>query len=47
MTTDQQIAQHGRVLEQFDVLEGAGDAEAGDFVGRLPGDVLIFEKDLA
>ena len=47
MTADQQIAQHGRILEQFDVLEGAGNAEAGDLVGRLLGDVLVLEKDLA
>jgi hypothetical protein len=44
---DQQIAQHGRILEQFDVLEGAGDAEFGDAEGRLLGDVLILEIDLA
>ena len=44
---DQQICQHGRILEQFDVLEGAGDAEPGDVVSRLLGDVLVFEKDLA
>ena len=47
MTADQEIAQHGRILEQFDVLEGAGDAEAGNVVGRLLGDVLILEEDLA
>ena len=47
MTADQEIAQHGRILEQFDVLEGAGDAEAGNLVGRLLGDVLVLEKDLA
>ena len=47
VTADQQIAQHGRILEQFDVLEGAGNAEAGNFVGRLLGDVLVFEKDPA
>ena len=32
---DQQVLQHGRVLEQLDVLEGAGDAERGDLVRRL------------
>ena len=47
MPADQQIAQHGRVLEQFDVLERAGDAEAGDLVRRLLGDVLVIEEDLA
>jgi hypothetical protein len=47
VTADQQIAQHGRILEQFDVLEGAGNAEACNLVGRLVGDVLVFEKDPA
>ena len=32
---DQQVLQHGGVLEQLDVLEGAGDAERGDLVRRL------------
>ena len=40
---DQQVGEHGRILEQFDVLEGAGDAELGDAEGRLLGDVLILE----
>src|SRR5690348_17628433 len=40
-------SQHGRILEQFDVLERARDAEAGDVVGRLLGDVLVLEEDLA
>ena len=47
VTADQEIAQHGRIFEQFDVLKGAGNAEAGDLVGRLVGDVLVFEKDPA
>ena len=32
---DQQVAEHGGILEQLDVLEGAGDAELGDAEGRL------------
>jgi hypothetical protein len=47
VTADQQIAQHGRILEQLDVLERAGNAEAGDVVGRLLGDILVLEEDLA
>ncbi len=47
VTADQQIAEHGRVLEQLDVLEGAGDAEPRDAVGRHFGDVLVLEEDLA
>ncbi|MGY3585120.1 hypothetical protein ACVIF9_003797 [Bradyrhizobium sp. USDA 4350] len=47
VAADQQIAQHGRILEQLDVLEGARDAEPGNVVGRLLGDVLILEEDLA
>jgi hypothetical protein len=37
----QQVLQHGGVLEQLDVLEGAGDAAAGDLVGGHPRDVLV------
>ena len=47
MTADQQIAEHCGILEQFDVLEGAGNPELGDTErGRL-GDVLILEINLA
>src|ERR1700687_4081200 len=44
---DQQIAEHGRILEQFDILEGAGDPEFGDAERRLFGDVLVLEIDPA
>ena len=44
---DQQVAEHGRILEQFDVLEGAGDAEPGDAERRLLGDVLVLEVNPA
>src|SRR6478735_1123711 len=43
--TDQKVAEHGRILEQFDVLEGAGDAESCDAECGLVGDVLILEID--
>jgi hypothetical protein len=32
---DQQVVQHGGVLEQLDVLEGARNAQAADRVRRL------------
>ena len=44
---DQEIGEHGGVLEQFDVLEGAGDAEPGDAKAGLLRDVLILEKNLS
>ena len=34
VAADQQVLQHGRVLEQLDVLERARDAEPGDLVRR-------------
>jgi hypothetical protein len=40
---DQQVAEHGRVLEQFYVLERAGDAELCDAECGLVRDVLILE----
>ena len=47
VATDQQIAQHGRILEQFDVLERAGDTELRDAECGLVRDVLILEIDPA
>ena len=44
---DQQIGEHGGILEQFDVLERARDAEPRDVVRRLLRNVLIFEKNSA
>src|SRR5260370_19291558 len=44
---DQKVAEHSRILEQFDVLECAGDTELGDAEGGLLGDVLILEINLA
>src|ERR1700737_2331351 len=40
---DQKVAEHGGILEQFDILEGAGDAEPGDAEGGRLGNVLILE----
>ncbi len=45
MPPDEQIAQDGCVLEQFDILEGARNPEFGDAEGRLTGDVLILEVE--
>ena len=42
---DEQVLEHGRVLEQLDVLERAGDAEAGDLVRRAPAEVDAVELD--
>jgi len=42
---DQQVGEHGRILEQFDVLERAGDAEFGDAECRLLRDVFIVMID--
>ena len=46
MAADQQVLQQRGVGEQFDVLKGARDAEAGDAVGRHLGDVLVVEEQL-
>jgi hypothetical protein len=35
VAADQEVVQHGRVLEQLDVLEGARNAERGDRMRRL------------
>src|SRR5260221_1703007 len=40
---DQQVAEHGRIFEQFDVLEGAGNTEPGNVERRLLGDVLVLK----
>jgi hypothetical protein len=47
MPSDQQVGQHAGVLEQLDVLEGAGDAELRDLVRRHLGDVAALEEQLA
>src|SRR5258705_4227478 len=44
---DQKVAEHSRILEQFDVLERAGDAELRDAECGLVRDVLILEIDPA
>ena len=43
VAADQQVLQHGGVLEQLDVLEGARDAQRGDRVRRLRDQVLAVE----
>ena len=47
VAADQQVLQHGRVLEQLDVLEGARDAELGDTVRRETGQLAVLEADPA
>jgi hypothetical protein len=41
------VVDHGKVAEQPDVLERAGDPEPGDPVRRRPGDVATVEPDRA
>jgi hypothetical protein len=47
VTAQQEILQHGGVLEQLDVLEGARDAPPGDLVRRHARDVLAGEDQPA
>jgi hypothetical protein len=47
VAAQQQVVEHGQVLEQLDVLEGAGDAGAGDAVGLDPDQVAAGEADAA
>ena len=47
MAAKQEILQHGRVLEQLDVLKGPRDAPPGDLVRRHPRDVLVAEDEPA
>src|SRR5882724_4879588 len=44
---EQEILQHGGVLEQLDVLERPRDAAPGDLVRRHPRDVLAAEDEPA
>jgi hypothetical protein len=45
VAAQQQVVEHGEVLEQLDVLEGAGHAGAGDAVGLEPDEVAAGEAD--
>jgi hypothetical protein len=45
VAAEQQVVQDGEVLEQLDVLEGAGDARAGDAVGLLANQLAAEEAD--
>src|SRR5215471_14070009 len=47
VAADQQVLQHGSVLEEFDVLEGAGDAAPGDRVWWHARNVFASEHQLA
>ena len=44
---DQKVAQHGRVVEQLDVLEGARDPHLGDVMRRRRGELLAVEHQPA
>ena len=44
---DQQVVQHGGMLKQLDVLEGARDTECGDLVRRLVGQFGAHVVDVA
>jgi len=45
MRTDEQILEHGHVLEEDDVLEGPGDSESHDSVRRCSCQLPAFEQD--
>jgi len=47
VTPQQQVVEHCRRLEQFDVLKGAGDAQMGDARAGQAGDILPLEQDAA
>ena len=47
VAADQQVVQHRGVLEQLDVLEGAGDAASRRWCGGDAGDVLALENEAA
>src|SRR5690606_20513629 len=47
MAAEHHVVEHGRHVEEFDVLEGARDAEAGNAVRRHLRDVLALEADTA
>ena len=45
MVADEHVLDYAHALEDAQHLEGAGDAEAGDLVQFLAGDVLAVEDD--
>ena len=47
MRADEQVLEHGHVLEEHDVLEGARDSESHDPVRRRSSQVLAVEEDAA
>src|SRR5882757_7397055 len=47
MPRQQEVLQQRGMLEQLDVLEGAGDAQRGDAVRRHVGDVGAVEAEMA
>ncbi len=47
MHADQDVLDGRHVLEEADILVGAGNTEPCDAVGRKPGDISAVEQDLA
>ena len=47
MSTQEQVAQYRHLGEQFDVLEGTGQAQAGNPVGSHPHNALTLPADIA
>jgi hypothetical protein len=47
MARQQQVFEQGGVLEQLDILKGAGYAQRGDTVRRYVGDVAILKNEAA
>ena len=45
MPADQEVLQHGRMFEQFDVLEGARDAKRCHLIRCKPGEFTAFKGD--
>src|SRR5215469_11453709 len=43
MPAEQEVLQHGGMLEEFDILEGAGNPPLGDPMRWHSGDVLVQE----
>ena len=41
------VVQDGHALEEFDLLEGAGDSQLGPLVGFQGGNIFSFERDLS
>ena len=47
VATHQQVVQHRRVFEQFDILEGARNAHRGDLMRRRMREIAAFKEYLS